>query len=125
MRSFEWLWDARGEMPALDAFEALDEDGKAAVIAVFEHWGELEIGKHASTTRINEEHADPKILALKAGKHRFAMFHAGENIWIVCHYYKKQKSKLDKLGKMAISRTIAAKRDYEERVGLGGYYERH
>lgn len=123
-RSFEWFWDARGEMPGLDAFEGLDEDGRDAVIATLEHWGDLELGKHVSTTRVNQEHSDPKILAIKADSHRFATFHAGENTWIVCHYYKKQKNKLDKLGKAAIRRTIAAKKDYEERVSLGEYYER-
>lgn len=72
-----------------------------------------------------EEHDDPKILAAKAGKHRFGMFHAGDNIWIVCRYYEKQKQKLDKAGKNAIRLTIEDKKDYEERVSAGEYYERH
>jgi hypothetical protein len=112
-------------MPALDAFEDLDSDDKAAVIAVFEHWGGLELGKRVSETRINEEHDDPKILAAKAGKHRFSMFHAGNNVWIVCRYYAKQKQKLDKVGKAAIRLTIDDKKDYEKRLGAGEYYERN
>ena len=123
-RGFEWFWNRQDEMPGLDAYEALDADGKAAVIATLEHWGDLDVGKHVSTTRINEEHSNPKILALKAGKHRFAMFHAGQNVWIACEYYKKQKTKLDKLGKAAIGRTIAAMKEYKERVAHGEYYER-
>ncbi len=31
----------------------------------------------AAGSRINKEHPDPKILAAKAGKHRFTVFHAG------------------------------------------------
>lgn len=124
VRSFEWFWSSSGEMPGLDDFEDLSDDGKAAIIATFEHWGDLEIGKRVSDTRINEEHDDPKILAAKAGKHRFGMFHAGDNIWIVCRHYEKQKQKLDKAGKNAIRLTIEDKKDYEERVSAGEYYER-
>ena len=124
-RSFEWFWSSNGEMPGLDDFEDLNDDGKAAVVATLEHWGDLEIGKRVSETRINEEHDDPKILAAKAGKHRFGMFHAGDNVWIVCRYYEKQKQKLDKAGKNAIRLTIEDKKDYETRVSAGEYYERH
>ncbi len=125
VRNFEWFWSANNEMPGLDAFESLNDDEKAAVIATFEHWGDLELGKRVSDTRINEEHADPKILAAKAGKHRFSIFHAGDNLWIVCRYYEKQKRKLDKMGTVAIKLTIEDQRDYDKRVGAGGYYERH
>jgi hypothetical protein len=124
VRSFEWYWDENDEMPGLDAFNDLNDDDKAAVMASLEHWGDLELGKRVSETRINEECAEPKILAVKGGKHRFAMFHAGNNVWIVCDYYRKQKEKLDKLGKAAIERTIVKKQIYERRVQAGGYYER-
>ena len=124
VRSFEWYWNGHGNMPGLDAFEELDKDDRAAVIATLELWGDLPNGKRVSDTRINEENDDPKILAAKAGKHRFSMFHAGDNIWIVCRYYVKQKTKLDKLGKAAINRTIDDKKDYERRVSSGTYYER-
>lgn len=125
VRSFEWFWSSKGEMPGLDDFEGLTDDGKAAIVATFEHWGDLEIGKRVSETRINEEHDDPKILAAKAGKCRFAMFHAGDNVWIVCRYYEKQKAKLDKAGKTAIKLTIEDKKEYDELVNAGEYYERH
>lgn len=111
-------------MPGLDAFEALDSEDKATVIATFEHWGELELGKRVSETRISEEHAAPKILAAKAGKHRVSMFHAGDNLWIVCRYYEKQKQKLDRSGSTAIRLTIEDRRDYRGRVSAGVYYER-
>jgi len=94
VRSFEWYWDENDEMPGLDVFNDLNDDDKAAVMASLEHWGDLELEKRVSETRINEECAEPKILAVKGGKHRFAMFHAGNNVWIVCDYYRKQKEKL-------------------------------
>ena len=37
VRFFEWFWPSNDEMPGLDAFESLDEDDQAAVIATFEH----------------------------------------------------------------------------------------
>ena len=125
VRSFEWFWLSNDEMPGLDAFEDLNDGDKAAVIATLEHWGRLELGKRVSDTRINEEHADPKILAAKAGKHRFSMFHAGDNVWIVCRYYEKRKQKLDKVGKAAIRLTVDDQKEYDKRVGAGGYYERN
>ena len=111
-------------MPGLDAFEALGYKDKAMVIATLEHWSELNLGKHVSETRINEQHGKPIILAAKAGKHRFSMFHAGNNLWIVCRYYEKQKQKLDRKGKTAIKLTIEDRKDYIERVSAGEYYGR-
>ncbi len=68
VRSLEWYWAADGTMPGLDAFDALDPEQQAAVIATFRHWADLPHGKRASESRINDENDDPKILAAKAGK---------------------------------------------------------
>jgi hypothetical protein len=124
IRSFEWFWEADGTMPALDAFEDLPIGDQDAVVATFRHWGDLPHGQRISETRVNEEHDDPKILAAKAGKHRFTVFHAGNDAWIVYGYYAKRKAKLDKVGRGAVERAIKAKDDYEERVKRGVYYER-
>ncbi|MGA8384487.1 MAG: hypothetical protein WB687_04270 [Candidatus Cybelea sp.] len=91
-RSFEWYWNADDEMLGRDAFEELDEDDQDAILATVKYWGDLERGKHIAKSRVNEEHDDPKILAIKAGKHRFTVFHAGADVWIVCDYYPKQKT---------------------------------
>ena len=111
-------------MPGLDEFEALDDQEKAAVIATLRHWADLPHGKRASESRINEEHTDPKILAVKAGKHRFTMFHVGGDIWVVHRHYLKGKRKLDNVGKAVIKTTVLAIADYEQRVKDGTYYER-
>lgn len=124
VRSLEWYWAADGTMPGLDVFETLDDDAKAAIIATFRHWADLPYGKRAADSRINEEHADPKILAAKAGKHRFTMFHAGSEIWIVHRHYPKGKKKLDKIGKATVKTTVLAIHDYQRRVKDGTYYER-
>ncbi len=120
----EWFWAADGTMPGLDVFETLDPEAKAAVIATFRHWADLAHGKRAAESRINEEHADPKILAAKAGKHRFTMFHAGSEVWVIHRHYPKGKKKLDRVGKAIIQTTVLAIADYEQRVKDGKYYER-
>ncbi len=120
----EWFWAADGTMPGLDVFETLEPEAQAAVIATFRHWADLAHGKRATESRINEEHPDPKILAAKAGKHRFTMFHAGGEIWVIHRYYPKGKKKLDRVGKAIIQTTVLAITDYEQRVKDGKYYER-
>ena len=124
VRSLEWFWAADGTMPVLDAFEGLEPQSQEAVIATLRHWADLPYGKRALASRINEEHTDPRILAAKAGKHRFTMFHAVGEIWVVHRYYPKGKSKLDKLGKAIVKTTVLAIADYEQRVKDGRYYER-
>jgi hypothetical protein len=79
-RSFEWYWNAGDEMLGRDAFDELDEDDQDAILATVKYWGDLERGKHIAKSRVNEEHDDPKILAIKAGKHRFTVFHAGADV---------------------------------------------
>lgn len=111
-------------MPGLDVFETLDDEDKAAVIAAVRHWADLPYGKRALESRINEESASPKILAVKAGKHRFTMFHGGDENWVIHRYYPKGKTKLDKVGKAVIKSTKPAIADYEKRVKDGAYYER-
>jgi len=123
-RFLEWYWDAAGEMPARDAYGRLDADGRAAVLASAKYWADLERGKRVNDSRINEEHDDPLILAIKGDVHRFTTFHAGYDTWIVCDYYRKQKKKLDKIGKTSIKRTLRYMADYFQRVKEGTYYER-
>jgi len=108
----------------LDNFEALEAEDQAALIATFRHWADLQHGKRADESRINEEHDEPKILAVKAGKHRFTKFHAGNDVWIIHRYYPKGKKQLDKVGRAVIKTTILAISDYEARTKNGKYNER-
>jgi hypothetical protein len=124
VRSVEWYWSADGTMPGLDDFEKLGREDRAAVIAAVRHWADLPYGKRALESRINEENANPKILAVKAGKHRFTMFHGSANVWVIHRYYPKGKTRLDKVGKTVMKSTKLAIADYEQRVKDGKYYER-
>lgn len=124
-RVFEWYWRADGLMPALDAFEGLSPEDRAGIMASFEHWGSLKPGEFPSPTRVNLEHDDPLVLAIKAKKHRFIGFHAeGTRYWVIAAYYVKQTEKLDKRGRAVIRRTLLAREDFNSRVKDGTYYER-
>lgn len=124
VRSFEWFWAEDGSMPGLDDFERLDPDVQARIIAVFRHWADLPLGKRLSETRVNLEHDYPKVFAVKAGRHRFTVFHAGGGVWVVHRRYDKRKQKLDRAGTMVVETTIRAMQDYARRVADGTYYER-
>ncbi len=43
-------------------------------IASIEHWGNVPEGGRAAQSRVNQEHEDPLIVAIKAGKQRFTAF---------------------------------------------------
>ncbi|HTD36136.1 MAG TPA: hypothetical protein VK669_01385 [Candidatus Limnocylindrales bacterium] len=124
VRSFEWFWAEDGSMPGLDDFERLDDDVRAELIEVFRHWADLPAGRHLSQTRVNLERDQPKVFAVKAGRHRFTVFHAGSGVWVVHRRYAKRKKKLDRAGKRVIETTIRAMQDYARRVEDGTYYER-
>jgi hypothetical protein len=95
-------------MPGLDAFEAVERDAREAIIVTFRYWADLPHGKRALESRVNAEHDSPKILAAKAGKHRFTMFHAGDDTWIIHRHYVKGKAKLDKAGRAVVEATVLA-----------------
>ena len=86
----------------------------------------LERGKHIAKSRVNEEHEDPKILAIKAGKHRFTVFFtpaltSGSYATIT----RNKKQKLDKIGKGVSPTNDRAMDDYVRRTQRGEYYERN
>jgi hypothetical protein len=124
VRSFEWFWAEDGSMPGLDDFERLDADVRAQVIGIVRHWADLPPGRRLSETRVNVEHHDPKVFAVKAGRHRFTVVHAGRSVWVVHRRYEKRKTKLDRTGKIVVGTTIKAMQDYARRVADGTYYER-
>jgi hypothetical protein len=123
VRSFEWYWAPDRTMPGLDAFERLDGESRAAIIATLRHWADLPHGTRVSETRVNQERDHPKIFAAKAGKHRFTVFRGSFDTWVVHRYYRKAKSKLDKAGKAVVNTTIDAIDDYNQRMKSGRYHE--
>ena len=124
-RSFEWFWAEDGSMPGLDSFERLPRHAQDDFLASVEHWGDVEIGKRAAQSRVNQENDDPLIVAIKAGKHRFTAFREESGpAWIVYAHYLKEGMKRDKTGDRAVERTIKARTIYFQNVKSGKYYER-
>jgi len=91
-------------MPALDAYEKLRRDAQDDFIASLVHWGTIRPGQRPAQSRINEEHSNPLIIAVKAGKHRFTAFKEESGpTWIVCEHYLKEGQRRDKTGDRAWS----------------------
>lgn len=94
----------------------IQEDFLASVT----HWASIAVGTKALQTRVNTEHDNPIIVAIKAGKHRFTAFREEHgSMWIVAHAYLKEGQKRDKTGDRAIEKAIAARADYFKRVAEG------
>jgi hypothetical protein len=123
-RSFEWYQQASGEMPALDAYEDLGDEEKAAFLAALEHWGNLPPGQRPLESRIAQEHDNPLILSIKAKLHRFPTFHAGNNVWVITNHYKKKGQSLGVAGGRVVKRAMKLRDDYVTRIAEEVYYER-
>ena len=90
-RSFEWYWAAKGTMPGLDVYEGLSVRDQDDFLASVTHWGSVPAGGKPLQTRINEEHENPPVVAIKAGKHRFTAFREESGpTWIVFGHYIKE-----------------------------------
>jgi hypothetical protein len=124
-RSFEWYWSIDRTMPALDAYEALPQATQDDFISSIRHWGNVEPGKRAAQSRINQENESPLIVAVKAAHHRFAAFREPHGpTWIVCQHYVKRGERRDTSGDRAVKRSIDSRADYCKRVKEGTYYDR-
>lgn len=124
-RSFEWFWDDDDSMPGLDAFEALSEHDQNDFLASIEHWGNIAPGLRPLSSRVNDEHKAPLIVAVKVGKHRFTAFREESGpTWIIFVRYLKRTQERDKAGDRAVTRTLGVRLHYFERVNNGTYYQR-
>lgn len=124
-RSFEWFWELDGSMPGLDAYENLRARDQDDFLASVEHWGDVVPGARPAQSRVNGEHKDSLIVAVKAGKHRFTAFREQSGpTWIVYAHYLKEGQKRDKTGDRAVEATLRAQKRYFEQVTEGTYYER-
>jgi hypothetical protein len=124
-RAFEWYWAENGIMPGLDAFEKLSLSEQEDFIASLTHWGMIAPGNRPLQTRVNDENDAPKIVGVKARKHRFTAFREDSGTtWIAAFHYLKEGKKRDKTGDRAVAAAVKARRDYIDRVREGTYYER-
>ena len=112
-------------MPGLDAYEELRMRDRDDFLASVIHWSTLAPGVRPLESRVNVEHHDPLIVAIKAGKHRFTAFREESGpTWIVYGHYIKKGQKRDKAGDRVVERTLQARTEYFARVKEGKYYER-
>src|SRR5580704_17040063 len=82
-KTFEWYWNASGQMPGLEGYEHLGPADRAGILSAFAHWGNLAPGGRPLESRVNKEHDEPLIVCAKFQAHRFPAFHAGHDVWIV------------------------------------------
>ena len=125
-RKFEWFWAVDRTMPGLDAFEALSEAAQDLFWSCLTHWGNIAHGARPSRSRVNTEHEEPLIVAVKAGQHRFTAFRENSGPdWILCHHYFKQSERRDRAGDRAVRRTLTSRQAYLSMRRDGTYYERN
>jgi hypothetical protein len=78
-------------MLGLDVYEQMSMREQEDFMASIEHWGSVPEGGRAAQSRVNQEHEDPLIVAIKAGKQRFTAFREESGpTWIVCDHYLKE-----------------------------------
>jgi len=113
-------------MPGLDAYDSLPASSQDDFLASVRHWGNVEPGSRPAQSRVNQEHADPLVVAIKAGKHRFTAFREESGpTWIVCKHYLKESQQRDKAGDRVVKQTIKSREFYLSTVKDGTYYERN
>jgi len=113
-------------MPGLDAYEALQKVSQDDFLASVCHWGNIAPGSRAAKSRVNQEHENPLVVAIKAGKHRFTAFREESGAtWIVCHHYLKEGEQRDKSGDRIVKRTIKDRDAYLDLLKADEYYERN
>ena len=115
--TIEWYCDDRGISPARDYYEMLPMERRAKFLKLVRLMGE--IGRIFDTAKFRSE--GDQIFAFKPQPDRFlCFFFTGRKI-IVTHAFHKKSRKLPHGEK---DRALRAKRDFEERVKKGTYYEK-
>lgn len=111
----EWYYTKEGKIPALDYFNALNEDDKIKAINLFKLMATE--GKIFNKQKFRNEH--DQIYAFKPQPHRFmCFFFVGKRIIITNGFMKKK----DELPPEEKKRALKHKVDYEERFNAGEYY---
>jgi phage-related protein len=112
----EWYFDSKGCSMALDYFETLDEKKQIKLLELFELMGN--VGEIKNKEKFNNE--GDKIYAFKPQPYRFlCFFFKNRKIILTNAFYKKTQKLPDK----EKNRALASKKDYENRVSEGVYYE--
>ncbi len=87
------------------------------------HFADAPVGTIFPKTIYNIEDKENGIYALKPSIHRFFCFFASDKRLIITNGYQKSAQKMTKKDKVVLESSIRMKKDYEERVKGGTYYE--
>lgn len=114
--TIEWYFDDRGKSRGLEYFNELTDERKRKMIHLF--WLVGDFGGIQNEEKFRYE--GDKIYAFKAALDRFlCFFFDGAKVIIVSAYEKK----MTKMPVREKTRAMRAKKDYEERIKKGQYYD--
>jgi len=114
--TIEWYYDDKGKSTAREFFLGLNDNRKADLIALARRLGDT--GLIRDTRKFRNE--GDKIFAFKPQPERFlCFFFTGRKVVITNAFHKKS----DKLPPGEKDRALRAKKDFEDRVKKGTYYE--
>jgi hypothetical protein len=114
--TIEWYYDDKGKSLAREFFLGLTDDRKADLIALAKRLGET--GLIRDITKFRNE--GDKIFAFKPQPERFlCFFFTGRKVIITNAFHKKS----DKMPPGEKDRALRLKKDFEERIKKGIYYE--
>lgn len=112
-------------LPAHESYEEeLSEDDKRRFFVIIGHFADSPVGTIFPKSIYNIEDKKNAIYAFKPYQHRFFCFTTSDRRVILTNAYKKGAQKLTKKAKQALKTAIEMKKDYENRVKKGTYYEK-
>lgn len=114
--TLEWYFDERDKSPALDYFEALNEERKDRIYYLFRWLGNR--GKIINEKKFRYE--GDKIYALKVSQDRFLCFFFNGAKVIITNAYQKKSAKMPAKEK---DKALRARDNYVRRCKKGTYYE--
>jgi len=120
----EWYCREDGTMPAYEFYQDLTEKEKARFIVLVQHLANVKRGTFLPKKHYNIEDAAHGIYAIKPHAERFLNFMTFGNKIIVTNGFHKQSQKVRQKEKEEVQKAIRYKRNYEDRVERGGYYEK-
>jgi len=119
----EFYYTTEGKMPAHEYYTTLSEEDELRFFVIVKHLANQPIGTIHPKTIYNLEDSKDAVYAIKPHQHRFFNFTTPDRKLILIHAYKKRGQKIDRAGKAVLKRAKQMKKDYENRVSNGVYYD--
>lgn len=114
----EFYFNEKGELPAKDYFDAAHRQVKIKLLALVKYMAEE--GRLYDEMKFRLVDKDEKIYEFKPMADRFFNFFYEGNRIILTNAYRKKAQKVDH---RELNKAISLKKDYEDRVKGGAYYE--